>query len=56
MITTTAEVIRRIEMYFLGGAIEYLSGSRARVIEAALERRVDDEKACPARKLEAVPA
>lgn len=47
---------RRIEMYFWGEAIEYMSGSRAQVIKAVLERRTDGEKACPARELEAVPA
>ena len=49
-------MIRRIEMYFWGEAIKYLSGSWAQVIKAALERRADGEKACAARELEAEPA
>jgi len=34
---TAAEVVRRIEMYFRGGAVDYLSSRQARVIKAALK-------------------
>ena len=35
---TAAEVIRRIELYFHGGALEYLTSHQARTIKAALSK------------------
>ena len=40
---TAAEVVRRIEMYFSGGVVEYLTVGQARAIDAALNKKETEQ-------------
>lgn len=50
---TAAEVVRRIEMYFHGGTVKYLTSKQARAIKAALNK--EERREHPVKEMELVP-